>query len=203
MALKLLYERKLGPESKLAPYVAALPADFSTPLSWTDAQLQALRYPHLLQEVLYTPFHDSRIGEWTNYTAGDRGPHLASSNRTCDTQARGMDANSHDMHFLTVRCPMACRSWIKEKHILCMQATTTCVLLTDSCSIGLQVAAQREGLKRLHAELAESTPGTPITEQDLIWALQAVRSRAFSGPYAGAHTHTLACQDLSYALYHL
>ncbi|BDA48434.1 probable actin-histidine N-methyltransferase [Coccomyxa sp. Obi] len=97
MALKLLYERKLGPESKLAPYVAALPAEFSTPLSWTEAQLQALRYPHLLQEV----------------------------------------------------------------------------------------AAQREGLKKLHAELAESTPGTPISEQDLIWALQAVRSRAFSGPYAG------------------
>ena len=55
MALKLLYERKLGSESKLAPYVAALPADFSTPLSWTEAQLQALRYPHLQQEVLRPP----------------------------------------------------------------------------------------------------------------------------------------------------
>lgn len=51
MALKLLYERQLGPESKLAPYVLALPADFSTPLSWTDAQLQALCYPHLIKEV--------------------------------------------------------------------------------------------------------------------------------------------------------
>ncbi|KAK9917592.1 hypothetical protein WJX75_006163 [Coccomyxa subellipsoidea] len=97
MALKLLYERQLGPESKLAPYVMALPADFSTPLSWTDAQLQALCYPHLIKEV----------------------------------------------------------------------------------------AAQRAGLKKLHAELAAATPGTPISEQDLMWALQAVRSRAFSGPYAG------------------
>lgn len=51
MALKLLYERQLGQASKLAPYVAALPSEVSTPLSWTEPQLQALRYPHLLQEV--------------------------------------------------------------------------------------------------------------------------------------------------------
>lgn len=44
----------------------------------------------------------------------------------------------------------------------------------------------RASLKRLHAALAASSPGTPVTESDLMWALQAVRSRAFSGPYAGA-----------------
>ena len=43
----------------------------------------------------------------------------------------------------------------------------------------------KTGLKQLHADLAASTPGTPVTEADLTWAIQAVRSRAFSGPYAG------------------
>jgi hypothetical protein len=51
MALKLMYERQLGRESKLTPYVMALPGDFGTPLTWTDAQLLALCYPHLQQEV--------------------------------------------------------------------------------------------------------------------------------------------------------
>lgn len=49
----------------------------------------------------------------------------------------------------------------------------------------MQVTHQKTGLQKLHAELKEATPSSPITEQDLIWALQAVRSRAFSGPYAG------------------
>lgn len=43
----------------------------------------------------------------------------------------------------------------------------------------------KAGLKQVHADLAASTPGTPVTEADLTWAIQAVRSRAFSGPYAG------------------
>ncbi len=45
---------------------------------------------------------------------------------------------------------------------------------------------QKEGLVRLFSELSAVTPGTSVTEADLAWALQAVRSRAFSGPYAGA-----------------
>jgi hypothetical protein len=51
MALKLLHERRLGAASRLAPYVAALPQSFSTPLTWTQAQLAALHYPHLQQQV--------------------------------------------------------------------------------------------------------------------------------------------------------
>ena len=52
---------------------------------------------------------------------------------------------------------------------------------------GAQVRRQKEGLARLASELRAATPGTSVTEADLAWALQAVRSRAFSGPYAGAH----------------
>ncbi|CAL5224402.1 g7084 [Coccomyxa viridis] len=97
MALKLLYERQLGKESRLAHYVENLPRNFSSPLTWTNVELAALQYPFLQQEV----------------------------------------------------------------------------------------TKMKAGLKQVHADLAASTPGTPVTEADLTWAIQAVRSRAFSGPYAG------------------
>ena len=51
MALKLLYERQLGRESRLAPYIENLPGSFDTPLTWADAQVEALQYPSLQQEV--------------------------------------------------------------------------------------------------------------------------------------------------------
>ena len=51
MALKLLYERQLGKDSVLAPYIDSLPQSFGTLLTWTDAQLAALQYPSLQQEV--------------------------------------------------------------------------------------------------------------------------------------------------------
>ncbi|CAK0785563.1 hypothetical protein CVIRNUC_008773 [Coccomyxa viridis] len=97
MALKLLYERQLGKDSVLAPYIGSLPQSFGTLLTWTDAELAALQYSSLQQE------------------------------------AQRMKA----------------------------------------------------ALQKLHADLAVSAPSTPVTDSDLTWALQAVRSRAFSGPYAG------------------
>ena len=51
-----------------------------------------------------------------------------------------------------------------------------------------QVEKQRASWVQLHAELLAATPGTSITLDDLTWALQCVRSRAFSGPYGGADT---------------
>ena len=48
-----------------------------------------------------------------------------------------------------------------------------------------QAQRMKAALQKLHADLAASAPSTPVTEADLTWALQAVRSRAFSGPYAG------------------
>ena len=55
MALKLLYERQLGRDSALAPYIDSLPQSFGTLLTWTNAQLAALQYPSLQQEVLKCP----------------------------------------------------------------------------------------------------------------------------------------------------
>lgn len=51
MALKLLYERQLKKDSRLAHYVENLPGSFSSPLAWTEAELAALQYPHLQEEV--------------------------------------------------------------------------------------------------------------------------------------------------------
>ena len=51
-----------------------------------------------------------------------------------------------------------------------------------------QAQRMKAALQKLHADLAVSAPSTPVTEADLTWALQAVRSRAFSGPYAGELT---------------
>ena len=49
----------------------------------------------------------------------------------------------------------------------------------------VQTHTMKASLKNLHDELATSTPGTPVTLADLAWAIQAARSRAFSGPYSG------------------
>lgn len=54
----------------------------------------------------------------------------------------------------------------------------------NSCSA--QVEKQRASWAQLHAELVAAMPVTSITLDDLTWALQCVRSRAFSGPYGGA-----------------
>jgi len=48
------------------------------------------------------------------------------------------------------------------------------------------VAAQRSSWARLHADFLAATPGSRVTLEDLSWALNCVRSRAFSGPYGGA-----------------
>jgi len=48
------------------------------------------------------------------------------------------------------------------------------------------VAAQRNSWARLHADFLAATPGSRVTLEELSWALNCVRSRAFSGPYGGA-----------------
>lgn len=98
MALKLLYERRLGPESKLAPYVAALPAEFSTPLSWTEAQLQALRYPYLLQEVLRAPLMTAGLGPAEIILLVTIGCTFQLKS-TCDAQVHCTDVESYAVHF--------------------------------------------------------------------------------------------------------
>jgi hypothetical protein len=51
LALLLLREDRLGAASAFAPYMAALPRRFDTPLHWSDAQLARLRSPRLAARV--------------------------------------------------------------------------------------------------------------------------------------------------------
>ena len=51
LALLLLREDRLGAASAFAPYMAALPRRFDTPLHWSDAQLARLRSPRLVARV--------------------------------------------------------------------------------------------------------------------------------------------------------
>ncbi len=51
IAIQLLREQQLGPQSRLAPYLASLPASVDTPITWTQAQLQQLQYHHIIQQV--------------------------------------------------------------------------------------------------------------------------------------------------------
>ena len=48
---------------------------------------------------------------------------------------------------------------------------------------------QKTDWEAIYAKLKSSTPGTSVTKEELYWALENVRSRAFSGPYtAGSIT---------------
>ena len=98
MALMLLYERDIvGSASHLKHYISDLEAiDIDTPVAWLEAEVAALQYPYLQEEI------------------------------------------------------------------------------------GKQKAAWNE----LY-EQAASASSKRILRKDLIWAMQAVRSRAFSGPYSG------------------
>eukprot|EP00884_Botryococcus_braunii_P002855 jgi/Botrbrau1/12570/Bobra.0169s0104.1 len=102
MALQILAEKEKGSASLYLPYIQELPADFTSPLMWEDAELAELQYPYVLQEV----------------------------------------------------------------------------------------KKQQERWDKAFQELIASKPGTPVTKQQLLWTMQNVRSRAFSGPYAGPAAST-------------
>lgn len=53
MGLKLLHERRLGQDSNLRLYIEHLPAAVDVPVLWSDDELQALQYPHLIQQVSF------------------------------------------------------------------------------------------------------------------------------------------------------
>ena len=173
LALKLVHERRLGAASRLAPYVAALPQAYSTPLSWGEAGLAALQYPHLQQQVppkglgaCAGPFQREelagchqhvRAASWVQMRV-----RLATHHRVPRSQDHlGIGQSMSGSHALG--------SW----HLM-------------RCCVHGQVRLQKQAMEAMMAGLRKSTPSTPVTEADLGWALQAVRSRSFSGPYAGA-----------------
>ena len=62
----------------------------------------------------------------------------------------------------------------------------------QSAALQAAVGRQKEEWKRLYEEFqskgranASSASGPPVTYDDFVWALENVRSRSFSGPYAG------------------
>ena len=53
------------------------------------------------------------------------------------------------------------------------------------CHGFLQVQQQQKSWHDYFQDMQNSCPHVSVSEEDLIWALQCVRSRAFSGPYSG------------------
>ncbi|KAG2445470.1 hypothetical protein HXX76_000087 [Chlamydomonas incerta] len=51
MGAMLLWHKRQGAQSPLAPWIAQLPADAGVPLTWSDKQLAALQYPYLVAQV--------------------------------------------------------------------------------------------------------------------------------------------------------
>lgn len=51
MGAMLLWHKRQGSQSPLAPWIAQLPADTGVPLNWSDKQLAALQYPYLVAQV--------------------------------------------------------------------------------------------------------------------------------------------------------
>lgn len=51
MGLMLLHHVSLGAKSPLQPYIAQLPQVADSPVNWSDAKIQMLQYPYLIQEV--------------------------------------------------------------------------------------------------------------------------------------------------------
>ena len=51
MALRILYEKRLGTASAWKPYIDVMPASFSTPLNWSDRELAELQFPPLVDEL--------------------------------------------------------------------------------------------------------------------------------------------------------
>ena len=57
----------------------------------------------------------------------------------------------------------------------------------------MQVTDQRQAWKGYYQGWQDAHPGTSIAEPDFLWALECVRSRAFSGPWSGASLPCTAC----------
>ena len=53
------------------------------------------------------------------------------------------------------------------------------------CAMLLQVQQQQQSWHQHYKNVQAASKGEAVTEAELIWALECVRSRAFSGPYSG------------------
>lgn len=63
-------------------------------------------------------------------------------------------------------------------------------LLSERASVSqqqilVQVEQQKQSWQEHYKNMQAASVGTSVSEEDLVWALECVRSRAFSGPYSG------------------
>ena len=65
--------------------------------------------------------------------------------------------------------------------------------LVHSLAASMQVTDQRKAWNGYYHDWQDAHPGTPVAESDFVWALECVRSRAFSGPWSGAPLPSAAC----------
>ena len=54
------------------------------------------------------------------------------------------------------------------------------------CAVLLQVQQQQQSWHQHYKNVQAASRGEAVSEAELTWALECVRSRAFSGPYSGA-----------------
>lgn len=54
------------------------------------------------------------------------------------------------------------------------------------CAVLLQVQQQQQSWRQHYENVQAASKGEAVSEAELTWALECVRSRAFSGPYSGA-----------------
>ena len=62
-----------------------------------------------------------------------------------------------------------------------------------SLAAWMQVSDQRKAWKGYYQGWQGAHPGTAIADPEFVWALECVRSRAFSGPWSGASPPSAPC----------
>ena len=61
----------------------------------------------------------------------------------------------------------------------------------------VQVAQQRLAWQKHHRSWKETHPAAALSEQEFFWALDCVKSRAFSGPWSGGTLEPQSCLPAS------
>ena len=59
--------------------------------------------------------------------------------------------------------------------------------------VSLQVEEQQRKWPRFHIDLVATSPQFDASAEDLVWAMECVLSRVFSGPYSGAAGDNMHC----------
>jgi hypothetical protein len=162
LALMALHAKRQGPEGKMQQYVQQLPERVDVPVLWTDDQLQALQYPHLIHKVrsgCRPAAHELRRCRPPGRMWGGRGGGAGAA-APCGVGAAADRATDPASTHIPPPTPPPRRVQVKE---------------------------QRRDWEELHKQAAAAQRSlAPVSQQELFWAMSCVRSRSFSGPYIGS-----------------